>query len=123
LAVKFILWQGNFAATGFYCHVWSGYFTAMGKKPYESPFANLGPPGIARRIVAAGAKGPPVTRSRPAAKIIEGLKEAVAVAEGQETAARIHCKRGRPKSSDEPWKDLGISERTYYRRQKDKGLG
>jgi len=55
-------------------------------------------------------------------KIIEGLKEAVAVARGEIEPAKLTVlKRGRPKIVElRPWETEGISRRTWYRRQKDK---
>jgi hypothetical protein len=56
-------------------------------------------------------------------KIVEGLKEALLVAQGEIEPARITVKLGRPKIGevrDRPWEKLGISERTWYRRQAEK---
>ena len=71
--------------------------------------------------------GPSGAKSnRPAHKIIEGLKEAIAVVRGEAEPAKVTVvKVGRPKKGekrDKPWEALGISKASYYRRQaKSKG--
>ncbi len=68
-------------------------------------------------------KGPATATNskRPAHKIIEGLKEAIAVVRGEVEPAKVTVvKVGRPKKGetrDKPWEALGISKASYYRRQ------
>jgi len=58
-------------------------------------------------------------RKRPSHKIIEGLKEAIAVVKGEAQPAKVTIvKVGRPKRTEaQPWEALGISKASYYRRQ------
>ena len=68
------------------------------------------------QLPAGVAPGPSETK-RPAHKIIDGLKEVIAVARGETDPARVTVVRvGRPKKGEtraKPWEAEGISKASY----------
>ena len=83
----------------------------------QGPPSGDGQTGAAVRLP----KGPATATNskRPSHKIIEGLKEAIAVVKGEAQPAKVTIvKVGRPKRTEaQPWEALGISKASYYRRQ------
>jgi hypothetical protein len=63
---------------------------------------------------------PSTKPKHPTHKIIEGLKEAIAVASGEVEPVRVTIvKVGRPKKTEkQPWEVEGITRATWYRNQR-----
>lgn len=83
-----------------------------------------------RKVTTSAGVAPGPSETKPKNKIIEGLKEAIAVARGDVPAARITVMpRGRPLAKDaakalmqtKPWLSEGMSRASWYRRKKDRG--
>jgi len=84
-------------------------------------FANLGPPGIARRFVRAGSEPPKQSGgSEPAAPVAQSkrkiAKAALATAEAK--PSRKHA-GGRPAKIGKPWEGV-CSRAEWYRRRRAK---
>lgn len=107
----------------------------MSKKPYVSPFANLPPPGIFRRIgeqseavasqpsaAVPAVKEPALQRAKGALRAVtkkiasKAKRSPVKPSKGK---ARAAPGRGRPKVAEpRPWEAEGVSRSTWERRQK-----
>ncbi len=101
---------------------------ARGRDPAPKSSVDGGPKATKPSVGPAGGvmlEGQPARQkpkpNRPPHKIIEGLKEAIAVSMGEVNPAKVTVVRvGRPKKGetrDKPWEALGISKASYYRRQ------
>lgn len=83
-----------------------------------SPLANLGAPGMSRRIagVAQSVEQPPCKRKRAGSKPAAGTKT-LDVA-GSIPASPAKRGRGRPATGDKPWIAAGVSKATWFRQKK-----